>query len=679
MIKKTISPWRAFFVAIVPTLFLIVLMLVLRRIVGHNALGILPLAYIWLGFWLGWQLSLGSGSRWLQALRLVAWCWSAAAIFHIAYLGLGNLLAHSDPGLLQWRLDQPFQRLAESIPKLGTILIIVRLILQGVRHAFRRLWSHGIHRLQTALTLRFILTVIFTLSLILFLPGLLLAAGISIAAPVEVEAGLYAQQVAASLETIPVEQRDRAVDTLFNWLMNGSVLPASPRTTYSLLVYAYRLPAQFISHRLCGLAWVNPDGDVLSANGILADRSTSDWSIDDEMVWLSVFDTAVRGEEDILTNSRRVQTTDGEPRLIGAAPLIDSSRKVQGVIIACVQMSLPLGAPANRSTPIIVFSLVVLAFGLAALLVFPPAALVSAVIGRRMARHIIIPLKELAVAAQAMTDGDLTHRAVVDRPDELGDLAYRFNCMADQLKSTLDALQNERDKVAELACAQQELVANVSHDLRTPLASLNAHIESLESHPELLRKYLPILHDETTRLARMVDDLFALARLDARELEFNLTHVELQPLIHKILSTFADEAWDDHRLVIDTDIPEGLPKVKADAQRVEQVLVNLLTNSLRYTPEGGIITVSSRQIDEAWLEVRVTDTGVGITPEDLPHVFDRFYQADPARTRGGAGLGLTISKRLVEAMGGEIGVVSALGEGTSFWFTLPVGNCQGKN
>jgi len=296
-----------------------------------------------------------------------------------------------------------------------------------------------------------------------------------------------------------------------------------------------------------------------------------------------------------------------------------------------------------------------------------------------MARHIIVPLKELASVAQAITNGNLKHRAVVDRPDELGELAHQFNFMADQLQTTLDALQNERDRVAELAHAQQELVANVSHDLRTPLASLKAHIDSLESHPELLRKYLPILQDETTRLARMVDDLFALARLDAQELDVNLTDVELPSLIKKILTSFSDQAWNDHRLVFEIDLPEGLPVVRADPQRLEQVLINLLTNSLRYTPEGGIITVSSKQINGEWVEVRVTDTGIGIPPDDLPYVFDRFYQADPARTRGGAGLGLTIAKSLVEIMGGKIGAESILGEGSSFWFTLPVRNRQGEN
>jgi len=261
----------------------------------------------------------------------------------------------------------------------------------------------------------------------------------------------------------------------------------------------------------------------------------------------------------------------------------------------------------------------------------------------------------------------------------LGDLAYRFNCMADQLQSTLDDLQNERDKVAELAHSQQELVANVSHDLRTPLASLKAHIESLESHPELLSKYLPILQDETTRLARMVDDLFALARLDARELDVNLADVELPSLIKKTLASFSDQAWNDHRLVFEIDLSEGLPVVRADPQRLEQVLINLLTNAVRYTPEGGIITVSFRVVGAEWVEVRVTDTGVGITPDDLPHIFDRFYQADPARTRGGSGLGLTIAKSLVEIMGGKVGVESTSGEGSSFWFTLSVSHRQGEN
>lgn len=677
--RKPISPWQAYFIAILPSLGLIVIMLSLRRVIGNGALGILPLAYIWLGFWLGWRLTLGSCPRWLQALRLAAWCWSAAAIFHLTYLFAGNLLAKSDPGLFQWRLDQPFQRLIESTPKLGTIFMLVWLVFQGIRKTLHQFWSRSKRRLQTTLTLRFILTVIFTLALVLFLPALIFAAGISIAIPVEAEAGLYAQQVAASLETMPAGQRGQTVDILFDWLSDGSVLPTSPKTTYSILVYVYRLPAQFIFRRLCGLAWLDPEGNVISANGILASHSSPEWSAEDEAAWISIFGSAVQGDRDILNNSRRVYSVDGVPRLYGAAPVEDSSGRVEGVIIACVQMSFPLGAPANRATPLVVFSLIVLTFGLAALCVFPPAAMVSFVIGHRMARNITLPLRELSIAAKAMTDGDLAHRAPLDRSDELGDLAHQFNLMAGQLQSTLDALQNESDRVAELAHAQQELVANVSHDLRTPLASLKAHIESLESHPELLSKYLPILQDETTRLARMVEDLFALARLEARELDVNLTYIELPSLIKKTLASFSDQAWNDHRLVFEVDVPEELPEVRADPQRLEQVLTNLLTNALRYTPEGGIITVSSREVGAEWVEVRVTDTGIGISTEDLPHVFDRFYQADRARTRSGAGLGLTIAKSLIEIMGGKIGAESALGEGSSFWFTLPVSNRQGEN
>jgi signal transduction histidine kinase len=237
------------------------------------------------------------------------------------------------------------------------------------------------------------------------------------------------------------------------------------------------------------------------------------------------------------------------------------------------------------------------------------------------------------------------------------------------------------------------MIANVSHDLRTPLASLTAYLESLETHPDRLADYLPVLRDETGRLARLVDDLFALARLDAGELELHLGSVELKPLIGKIVAGCAPLAWDSRRVVVEADLPDGpfdrlragssagsgqaLPPVLADSQRVAQILDNLLTNALRHTPEGGVITISARQVPGTsevpgtWVEIRVTDTGIGIAPEDLPHVFERFYRADPARSGGGAGLGLAIVKGLVEAQGGQVGVESTPGQGASFWFTLP--------
>jgi signal transduction histidine kinase len=211
----------------------------------------------------------------------------------------------------------------------------------------------------------------------------------------------------------------------------------------------------------------------------------------------------------------------------------------------------------------------------------------------------------------------------------------------------------------------------------------------LETHPDRLADYLPVLRDETGRLARLVDDLFALARLDAGELELHLVPVDLKPLLGKIVAGCAPLAWESRRVVVEADLPDdpstgsgqALPPVLADSQRVEQILDNLLTNALRHTPEGGVITVAARpapgevpgtsEVPGTWVEIRVTDTGIGIAPEDLPHVFERFYRADPARSGGGAGLGLAIVKGLVEAQGGQVGVESTPGQGASFWFTLP--------
>ena len=306
------------------------------------------------------------------------------------------------------------------------------------------------------------------------------------------------------------------------------------------------------------------------------------------------------------------------------------------------------------------------------------ALLLSGVMGLVLSRAISNPVRQLTAAAGHLAQGDFDYPLAIHSADEIGQLGQAFNRMAEQLAHSLEALEMEKEQVEALFRARRDLVANISHDLRTPVASLSAHLETLSTHPERLDEYLPILDDETARVSHLIADLFELSRLDARELELDLAPVALDSVIGKVVASHKGLAWEQRRIVLETRLPARLPLVRADVQRVEQILVNLVANGLRFTPEGGIVTVEAEVLAEE-VEVRVSDTGVGIPPEDLPHIFERFYRGDRSRARpvsedrlsGGSGMGLAIVKGLVEAMGGSVSGTSSPGEGTCIRFRLP--------
>jgi two-component system sensor histidine kinase BaeS len=307
------------------------------------------------------------------------------------------------------------------------------------------------------------------------------------------------------------------------------------------------------------------------------------------------------------------------------------------------------------------------------------SALVAAISGIIVSRSLGRRLSPLEQTVRQMAGGDLTLRIEDITPDEIGRVGQAFNQMAGKLQDSLQALKTEKGRVEALLHARRDLVANISHDLRTPIASLAAHLETLSEHPERLDAYLPILSDETDRVSGLIDDLFELSRLDTRELELDLSPVALCDVIERVVTTYKRLAWEQRRIVLEACLPDALPLVQADVQRAEQVLVNLVANALRFTQEGGIVAIEAEARPQA-VEVRVSDTGIGIPSEDLPHIFERSYRGDRARTLSrpgdrlgsGSGLGLAIVKGLVEAMGGAVDATSALGEGTCVRFLLPL-------
>ncbi|MFN6479755.1 HAMP domain-containing sensor histidine kinase [Nostoc sp. DedQUE07] len=275
-----------------------------------------------------------------------------------------------------------------------------------------------------------------------------------------------------------------------------------------------------------------------------------------------------------------------------------------------------------------------------------------------VSRRIMQRLTEMEQITQKFAAGQMDARLPVSDIPELSGLSSSFNRMA----ASLEGVEARR----------REVIGDMTHELRTPLTVVRGYLEELadgeiEASPEIYRR----LAKETRRLERLVNDLQELSKAEAGYLPINIQRVNLRPLLESLVEKFSDQLLEDGPVML-LKCPSVLPPVLADVDRTEQVLVNLLGNAVRYTNEGSItITVG---IDASQLWIAVSDTGIGIAPENLPHVFERFWRADQSRDRhsGGTGIGLTISRRLIELQGGQIQVESELGVGSTFRFFLPL-------
>jgi two-component system OmpR family sensor kinase/two-component system sensor histidine kinase BaeS len=295
-------------------------------------------------------------------------------------------------------------------------------------------------------------------------------------------------------------------------------------------------------------------------------------------------------------------------------------------------------------------------------------------VGLGLSRLMSRPLVNLTAATRAVAAGDLSIRVPTSFPGEVGELAGAFNQMAQEL-ARADGLR-------------RNLTTDVAHELRTPLSVIRGKIEGVLDgvYPATPEHLEPIL-EETRLLTHLVEDLRLLALAEAGQLGLEKRPMDLRDLLRDAHVNFGPQA-SDRGVTLALDLPPELPEVVADWRRIAQVLGNLLTNALRHTPEGGQVTLSAAladaslngvagddgDIDGGMVEVVVSDTGAGISSEDLPFIFERFWRGDKSRSRasGGSGLGLAIVKQLVEMHGGTIGVESRLGQGSTFRFTLPV-------
>jgi signal transduction histidine kinase len=271
-------------------------------------------------------------------------------------------------------------------------------------------------------------------------------------------------------------------------------------------------------------------------------------------------------------------------------------------------------------------------------------------------------------AARQISQGNLNVRVPVTGHNEMAELAATFNGMAAQLEA---AARKQR----ELDTLRRDLVAWVGHDLRTPLTSIRVMVEALADgvveEPATVQRYLQTTQRHIRSLSALIDDLFEMAQLDAGGLPLEKCPSSISDLISDTLETFSALAARQD-LKLEGSVEPGIDPVSMDTQKIGRVLANLVSNAVRHTPAGGVVEIRAFAAGEA-VQVEVRDTGEGIRPEDMPHVFEQFYRGEKSRSRdtGGSGLGLAIAKGIVEAHGGRIGVESTPGQGTRFYFTLP--------
>ncbi len=363
-----------------------------------------------------------------------------------------------------------------------------------------------------------------------------------------------------------------------------------------------------------------------------------------------VLAAAAGGQKRLLT----VQAADGERWRVLVVPVVD-----EGQLVGVLQVE-----RSERGVEVALSQLVIV------LAVVIPATLILAIAGGLfLAGRALGPIDRVTRAAASMSAEDLSRRLnMATSADEVGRLATTF----DQMLERLDAAFQR----------QRQFTADASHELRTPLAILMSEADLALKRPRTPAHYrhaLATIRANAAHMARLLDDLLALARADAGQERFELEPLALQDLRDDVLAAMAPLAQARGvALQRGADEPLEPISVEGDQTRLTQLLVNLIDNGLRHTPAGGAVTVSVRR-DDGRAVLKVADTGVGIPPEHLPRIFERFYRVDAARSRadGGAGLGLAICQWIARAHGGEITVESWPGRGTTFTVCLPLASSRG--
>lgn len=293
---------------------------------------------------------------------------------------------------------------------------------------------------------------------------------------------------------------------------------------------------------------------------------------------------------------------------------------------------------------------------------------VTLLLGLLIFRWLTHRLRDMTSAVTAFEHGQLEKRVHVNSSDEIGLLGSSFNQMADTLVANMDEIK-QVDKL------RRELIANVSHDLRSPLASIQGYLETIQQKDKTLSdddrsKYYDIVLRNTRRLGNLIAELFELSKLDAKNVQPDLEPVSIAELAQDVVVQFQPQA-QNKKITLKAILPdEPLSLVKADIALMERAISNLIDNAIKNTPEGGTVTINPQKEDTK-VSVKITDTGIGIPEEHIARIFDRFYQTDSSRSNeSGVGLGLSIAQKILELHGSRLAVESVMNKGTTFSFSL---------
>jgi len=409
---------------------------------------------------------------------------------------------------------------------------------------------------------------------------------------------------------------------------------------------------------------------LLSEEAVLSDKRLMILSSDDRVLYDSTGAYAANSEARIVEREILLTSTSGIRSVISQGRFLDPNGSEwlfvsQTLILRGRDLgpAVAVAAPVPRPTLQQVFETFGNTFFTPLVRAAAVALLAALLLSALIARSVAGPLQQISRAAGRIAGGDYTQRAPVSGPPEVRALANSFNDMAAQVAATQQA--------------QRDFLANISHDLRTPLTSIQgfsqAIADGVASDPEAAQRAAQIIHDETGRLHRMVESLLDLARLEAGSVALERRPVQIDAILRRVVEGLAVRA-QEQTVTLRLELPDALPPVHGDGDRLAQVFTNLVDNALNHTPPGGTITLQAQTAAEG-LAIAVQDSGPGIPPDDLPRVFERFYQVDKSRQRdpgrGGIGLGLAIAREIVEAHGGRLSVASTPGEGTTFTAWLP--------
>jgi signal transduction histidine kinase len=474
-----------------------------------------------------------------------------------------------------------------------------------------------------------------------------------------------ARAVATAIPSL-VEQNQRSqLDIVLQTFANGTLRPA----------IGYSGPAggpPSMGHDLRDVAYIV----VLDSSGqpiASSDPAGAAFAPPERGQW-STLAAAAPGASAHSAGGAVAEGTGTGPAAYGVAPIVGSNGQPLGTVIVASTVAPPPSGGINLLNVLAIFgaaSLAVLAG--ASIFALASASLLAYLLSRRLVGR----LEQLSRATAALRAGDLAVRVPVQGLDEVAGLQRGFNEMAADLERTLRELEAERDRVAGMLLARRQLVAGVSHELRTPMATVRGYLESAlqrqQGLPPALRTDLETMERELARLQALIDQLFMLSRAEVGRLELRLGPVDAGDLAQGIVDTIAPLAWRQGRVQIVAEIAPDLPLAQADADRVAQILSNLLSNARRYTAPGGLVAVSV-SAEPDWVRIDVRDTGAGIAARDAERVFEPYYQAQTGDGVGhdGAGLGLALVQELTAAMHGSVEVDSTPGEGSVFTVRLPL-------